>query len=59
MNGFKDEDEFVEFCRKEKAVRQRILNNEPSETEEVDQILNEVKKKAEVIKHDGKRSKRK
>ena len=52
---FKDGKSFEEFCRKPKDERERILAGGPADTKEVDDILEEVKKKAEVIKHDSRK----
>jgi hypothetical protein len=50
---FKDGKAFEEFCLMPKADREKILNGEPVAVPEVDEILDEVKKKATEHKKKG------
>ena len=50
---FKDGKAFEKFCLMPKADREKLLNGEPVSVPEVDEILEDVKKKATEHKKKG------
>ena len=50
---FKDGKAFEKFCLMPKADREKMLNGEPIEVPEVDEIIDEVKEKAKEHKKKG------